>query len=80
MGKIMRVIPLIVIPTLVFSLIESLLVLPNHLSHVKLEKQSKRRWRRAWQKIQDRVADGLDWVMISAPTGRRSRRPSSGAT
>lgn len=35
-GKIMRVIPAVVIPTLLFSLIESLLVLPNHLSHWKV--------------------------------------------
>ncbi len=32
-GKIMRGIPLVVIPTLLFSLVESLLVLPCHLSH-----------------------------------------------
>lgn len=32
-GKIMKVIPLIVIPTVLFSLIESLFILPNHLSH-----------------------------------------------
>lgn len=34
-GKVMKVIPLIVIPTLMFSLIESLLVLPSHLGHLK---------------------------------------------
>lgn len=33
MGKIFRVIPLIVIPCLLWSLVESLFVLPNHLSH-----------------------------------------------
>ncbi len=33
-GRIMRVIPLIVIATLVTSLVESLLVLPAHLSHL----------------------------------------------
>jgi multidrug efflux pump subunit AcrB len=33
MGKIMRVIPLIVIPCLLFSLVESLLILPAHLAH-----------------------------------------------
>lgn len=32
-GEILSVIPLVVIPTLVFSLIESLLVLPSHLGH-----------------------------------------------
>jgi multidrug efflux pump subunit AcrB len=35
MGKFMRVIPVVVIGTLVFSLIESLFILPAHLSHVK---------------------------------------------
>ena len=34
MGKVMRVIPLVVIPCLLFSLIESLNILPAHLSHV----------------------------------------------
>ena len=32
-GKIMRVVPLIFIPALLFSLIESLLILPAHLAH-----------------------------------------------
>ena len=34
-GKIFKVIPLVVIPTLMFSLVESLFILPNHLSHTK---------------------------------------------
>lgn len=34
MGKFMRVVPIIVIITLVFSLIESLFILPSHLSHI----------------------------------------------
>ena len=34
MGKIFRVIPLVVIPCLLFSLVESLGILPAHLSHV----------------------------------------------
>ncbi len=34
-GQIIRVIPAVVIPTLLFSLVESLLVLPCHLSHWK---------------------------------------------
>ena len=33
MGKVMKLIPLIVIPCFLFSLVESLLVLPSHLSH-----------------------------------------------
>jgi multidrug efflux pump subunit AcrB len=35
MGKVMRAIPFIVIPTLLFSLLESMLVLPNHLSGLR---------------------------------------------
>lgn len=34
-GKIFRVLPLVVIPTLLFSLVECLLILPAHLSHGK---------------------------------------------
>lgn len=41
MGKIMRVIPIIVISTLVFSLIESLLILPAHLSHISKPKEPR---------------------------------------
>ncbi len=37
-GKIMVVIPLIVIPTLLFSLVESKLILPCHLSHYRKPK------------------------------------------
>ena len=34
MGKVLRVIPLVVIPCLLFSLLESLNILPAHLSHM----------------------------------------------
>ncbi len=34
-GKVLQAIPLIVIPTLMFSLVESLFVLPRHLSHLR---------------------------------------------
>src|SRR5690606_16536464 len=37
-GKLMMVIPIVVIATLIFSLIESLLVLPAHLSHIKSDR------------------------------------------
>jgi len=36
MGKFMKVIPIIVLAVLLFSLIESLLILPAHLSHLKI--------------------------------------------
>ncbi len=60
MGKIMRVIPLIVIPTLLFSLVESLLILPNHLSHGTPNAESRWRLVRAWTRFQRLFADGLD--------------------
>jgi multidrug efflux pump subunit AcrB len=71
-GKIMRVVPMIVIATLVFSLIESLLILPNHLSHLR---QTSARAvggsvSRAWRRFQDRVAAGLGWIV------RRTYQPS----
>ncbi len=40
-GKIMRLIPEIVILTLVFSLVESLFILPAHLAHVRLRGRKK---------------------------------------
>lgn len=40
-GPIWRVIPLIVIPTLIFSLVESKLVLPYHLSHYRPRRKTR---------------------------------------
>ena len=71
-GKLMRVIPLIVIPTLLFSLVESLLVLPNHLSHLRHDQDHVARTRigRLWMRIQEAFSDGLQVVI------ERSYRPS----
>jgi multidrug efflux pump subunit AcrB len=60
-GKIMRVIPLIVIATLAFSLVESLLVLPNHLSHLSHEKKRVSRLRRGWQRVRKGFQRGVGW-------------------
>jgi multidrug efflux pump subunit AcrB len=65
MGKIMRVIPLIVIWTLVFSLVESLLILPSHLSHIRQEGAARgpnRLWRRLQNGFQERLAWFIDRV------------------
>ncbi|GAB4367676.1 MAG: efflux RND transporter permease subunit [Acidobacteriota bacterium] len=74
-GKIMRVIPLIVIPTLVFSLIESLLVLPAHLRHPRRREREQalarrggllaplRAVNRAWTAFQARFAGGVEFVI-----------------
>ena len=43
MGKVWRVIPLIVVPTLLFSLVESNLVLPYHISHYRPQSRSDKK-------------------------------------
>ena len=54
MGKIFRVIPFIVIPCLLFSLVESLGILPAHLSHIP------RRGRPGlWRRFQSLFSNGL---------------------
>ena len=59
-GKIMRVIPLVVLPTLVFSLVESLLILPHHLSHLRRsEKLRKRGLSGLWNRFQDLISRQL---------------------
>ena len=54
MGKIFRVIPLVVIPCLLFSLIESLGILPAHLAHMR-----ERRTSGPWHRFQQFFANGL---------------------
>jgi multidrug efflux pump subunit AcrB len=66
-GKIMRLIPQIVILALIFSLIESLLILPAHLAHSNMDNETdgpKESWWRLqvsnrWTRIQDFFASGL---------------------
>lgn len=60
MGKILRGIPLIVIPTLAFSLLESMYVLPNHLSRLRAVKDViKRRGFHPFIRVQSAFANGL---------------------
>lgn len=56
MGKVMGVIPIIVISCLVFSFIESKLILPNHLSHIPKRRSASRN---PWHRVQDGFANGL---------------------
>lgn len=66
-GKIMKLIPEIVILALIFSLIESLFILPAHLAHSNLDSETdgaKESWwhhnvSAPWQKFQDYFASGL---------------------
>ena len=74
MGKMMRNIPLVVIPCLLFSLVECLFILPAHLSHMKRQKASNGETKDAaaakpeglWGRFQTRVTDGLQWFIHHA--------------
>ncbi len=61
MGKIMKFIPLIVIPTLLFSLVESLFILPAHLSHSRSKghPDPSRGIRGIWGRFQEGFAGKL---------------------
>ena len=65
MGKIFRLIPLVVIPCLLFSLIESLGILPAHLSHMKEPGPPG-----VWRRFQGLFANGLKRFI------RRAYQPS----
>ena len=54
LGKVFRVLPLIVIPCLLFSLLESLNILPAHLSYIP-----KRVRKGPWRRFQSLFANGL---------------------
>lgn len=59
-GQIFAQIPLIVIPVLLFSIIESKFVLPSHMSH--LDFHSKKR-PNIFARMQHKVADGFEWCV-----------------
>ena len=60
-GQMFQVVPLVVVPCLLFSLLESLGILPAHLAHA-------RRGDRAgpWRRFQQRIAGGLLWFVRRA--------------
>ena len=62
MGKFFRVIPLIVMPVLLFSLLESLFILPAHLSHLRSPGTARKPWvvSRGWDRFQGIFAGGLE--------------------
>ena len=60
MGKIMSVFPSVVIPTLLFSLIESQLILPAHLRHAVVDWKGEEHGLAAiWKRVQTAVGNGL---------------------
>jgi len=65
-GKIMKFIPLIVIPTLFFSLIESLFILPKHLSHLhRVDNiENGKGFIGAWRRFQHRFVTKMDQFVL----------------
>ena len=68
MGKLMAVFPLIILPTLFFSLVESNLILPSHLAHYKRPASAVNLSpiARLWNGFFDLFSNGLDWVICHA--------------
>jgi len=62
-GQIFAQIPLIVIPVLLFSIIESKFVLPSHLSHLDFHSEKRPN---IFARMQHRVADGFEWFVLNA--------------
>ena len=60
-GQMFRVLPLVVIPTLLFSLVESLLILPSHLAH--LRRAPLTAVGRAWGLFQSTFTRSLKWFI-----------------
>ena len=59
-GKIFAQIPLIVIPVLLFSIVESKFVLPSHLSHLNFHSDKNPN---ILARMQHRIADGFEWLI-----------------
>lgn len=60
-GKISRMVPIVVIASLIFSMIESKLILPSHLGHSRARSQKNPDSKsRLWANVQAAVSRGLD--------------------
>ena len=68
MGKMMSVFPLIILPTLFFSLVESNLILPSHLAHREGPAATVNPGliARLWNGFFDLFPNGLNWVIQHA--------------
>jgi multidrug efflux pump subunit AcrB len=62
-GKFMKVVPIIVIAVLAFSLIESLFILPSHLAHISHRDDRKERDPRGWTRVRLWVNRKLEWLI-----------------
>ncbi len=63
MGNVFGQIATAVIFCLIFSLIESKLILPSHLAHIDVHKKPKNRITKAWARFQGAVSGSLAWFV-----------------
>ena len=65
MGRMTRYVPMVVIACLLFSLFESMFVLPAHLAHGKkpLDHSPTTPVSRVWRRFQEKIAAGLKYVI-----------------
>ena len=59
-GQVFAQIPLVVIPVLLFSIIESKFVLPSHMSHLNFHSEKKPN---VLARFQHRIADSFEWFV-----------------
>ena len=65
-GSIWRIFPLVVISVLIWSLIESLTILPAHLAHSKDEEPKNQvllSISKKWKEIQNKIVKGLSYII-----------------
>ena len=63
LGNVFGQIAITVIFCLIFSLIESKLILPSHLAHIDVHKKPKNWLTKRWARFQGCIARGLQWVI-----------------
>ena len=63
LGNVFGQIATTVIFCLIFSLVESKLILPSHLAHIDVHKKPGNFISRAWSRFQKKIAGGLVWLI-----------------
>ena len=69
LGKVWRIIPVVTIVVLIFSLIESLTILPAHLAHLKEDSPTKNNFfSKWWNGVQQGIHNGLQMFIKNTYT------------
>ena len=63
LGNVFGQIATVVILCLIFSLVESKLILPSHLAHINVHKKPTNRISKTWARFQSSIARGLQWFI-----------------